>query len=547
MTRRLSLSLAMLAAGISLLVAAGVALAAGGAGEARKGGTLRLASFQDPDSIDTALAYTPFSWPIVYATCAKLFNLPDASGAEGTKIVPEVVRAWTVSRDGRTYTFDLKRAFRFHTGAPVTAQSFADAFNRDAQPKLRSPAVDFMREIAGADAVRRGTAKSISGIRVLGRYRLKIRLTRPVGDFTARLTMPFFCPILPDTPVDKEVIDDPAGSGPYYVADRVVNEQIVLKRNPNYGGGRPANVDDVVWKTGESREACLVAVQQDLVDHCVHFSIPLTAYRPLAGQYGINRSGGQLFVMPGLATWFLVFNHDRPAFKGPGQIPLKRAINFAIDRPALTRPFGYLAGRRTDQLLPPALGARAESIYPLDGPNLTAAKRWLARARFTPTKLVVYASNSPSQVEIAQVVAFDLRQLGIAVEVKYFDAAALLERVETRGEPFDINLNGWAADFADAGSFLEPILNGTDLGPTENINLSYFDDPATNARIEAATRLTGEARRKAWADLDVDLMRENPPVAPIIHTNNRAFISKSLGCFLFHPVYGLDIAAVCKK
>src|SRR6186997_2389278 len=176
MTRRLSLSLAMLAAGISLLVAAGVALAAGGAGEARKGGTLRLASFQDPDSIDTALAYTPFSWPIVYATCAKLFNLPDASGAEGTKIVPEVVRAWTVSRDGRTYTFDLKRAFRFHTGAPVTAQSFADAFNRDAQPKLRSPAVDFMREIAGADAVRRGTAKSISGIRVLGRYRLKIRL-----------------------------------------------------------------------------------------------------------------------------------------------------------------------------------------------------------------------------------------------------------------------------------------------------------------------------------------------------------------------------------
>ena len=94
---------------------------------------------------------------------------------------------------------------------------------------------------------------------------------------------------------------------------------------------------------------------------------------------------------------------------------------------------------------------------------------------------------------------------------------------------------------------LEPILNAKDLGPTRNANLSYFDDPATNARVEAATRLTGDARRKAWADLDVDLMRDNPPVAPIIHANNRVFISRSLGCFLFHPLYGIDVAAACKR
>ena len=46
-----------------------------------------------------------------------------------------------------------------------------------------------MREIVGAVAVMEGKAKAISGVRVLGRYRLQIRLTRPVGDFTARLTM----------------------------------------------------------------------------------------------------------------------------------------------------------------------------------------------------------------------------------------------------------------------------------------------------------------------------------------------------------------------
>ena len=84
-------------------------------------------------------------------------------------------------------------------------------------------------------------------------------------------------------------------------------------------------------------------------------------------------------------------------------------------------------------------------------------------------------------------------------------------------------------------------------GRPATLNFSYFDDPETNARIEAAAKLTGDARRKAWADLDVDLMRSNPPWAPIRNSLNRSLISKSFGCFLFHPIYGVDIAAACKK
>jgi hypothetical protein len=65
--------------------------------------------------------------------------------------------------------------------------------------------------------------------------------------------------------------------------------------------------------------------------------------------------------------------------------------------------------------------------------------------------------------------------------------------------------------------------------------------------MDAANRLTGEARRRAWADLDIDLMRDNPPWAPFVHTQNRTLVSRSTGCVLVHPVNGLDIAAACKK
>ena len=135
MARGLAPAVVMLVLGLGSFVAAGVA---GPTGEARKGGTLRMSTPADVDFIDPALAYRPRSWLFGYATCAKLFNYPDAAGAAGTRLVEEVVDRTTISRDGRTYTFDLKRTFRFHTGAPVTAQSFAAAFNRVANPMRKS-------------------------------------------------------------------------------------------------------------------------------------------------------------------------------------------------------------------------------------------------------------------------------------------------------------------------------------------------------------------------------------------------------------------------
>ena len=65
--------------------------------------------------------------------------------------------------------------------------------------------------------------------------------------------------------------------------------------------------------------------------------------------------------------------------------------------------------------------------------------------------------------------------------------------------------------------------------------------------MEAASRLSGPARRNAWADLDADLMRNDPPWAPIVHAAFRTFVSPSFGCVVLHPIYGIDLAAACKK
>ena len=239
-----------------------------------------------------------------------------------------------------------------------------------------------------------------------------------------------------------------------------------------------------------------------------------------------------------MSTEYVVFNHDRPAFRGPGQIPLKKAINYAIDRPAMARAWGYLAGKRSDQMLPPSL-ARPTSIYPLAGADPTTARRWLERAKVRPRQLVLYASSSgPPRVAMAQVLVFNLKQIGIDVEVKYFDTEVLASKAATPGEPFDLLQLGWGADYADAAGFIVSLLA---LG---GVNI---DDPGLQRRIDAVNRLTGDARRRAWADLDIDLMRNNPPWAPTFHSQRRTLVSRSVGCVLVHPVYGFDIAAACKK
>lgn len=540
MRARVWLSVVMLVAGTGLLAAAALA------GPAQKrGGTLRLARTRDFDSLDPAIGYLSDTWKLEFATCAKLYNYPDKPVPEGARVIPEVAKSFPkVSKDGKTQTIELKRSYGFHTGQRITAANFVAAINRDASPMLQSPAAQYLHEIAGADAVISGRARTISGVKAAGAYQLRIRTTRPLFDLVSRLTMPFFCPLPTSTPLEE--IDNPPGSGPYYIASHVPNRQVVLKRNRFYRGQRPANVDQVVWTLGVGFSACEQGVERNELDECAAF--PRSDAREIAAKYGVNRKDGRFFFNPVLGTSFFAFNHDRPGFKGPGQIPRKQAINWALDRRALVATTGYLGGKRTDQILPPAMG-RDESIYPL-GPvteqRLVKARALLAKARFRPKALVLYVSNLLTASAQAQIFQFNLKRLGIDVEIKYFPPGAPEAKASTRGEPYDVLLSGWGIDYADPISFFVA-LDGTRIRKTGNTNSAYFDRPQYNREIARIGRMSGEARREAWAALDLEMMRNDPPWAPFLNFVNRDFVSKSFGCYVFNPVFSLDIAAACKK
>jgi len=549
LSKKLSLSIAFVVIGASLLLAAGFASTANSASPAKvskglaQGGTLNVDFFTDVDYTDPALDYLSTGWELEYATCLKLMNYPDANGAKGSQLQPEAAAGFPkVSNNGKTYDFTVNASFtKFSNGAAVGPANFAYAINRDANPKMQSPSTPFLADIAGAQAAIDGKASSVSGVKVKGSH-LIISLTQAAPDFLARIAMPFFCAIPTNLPIDANGVDTLPSAGPYYISDRTANKSIVLKRNPNYKGKRPHNVNQVVYTIGNSQEAIRLRAESGATD-IADAVLPSAAYAELAQKYGINK--GQFWVKPQLTVSYLAMNNDRPIFKGNAK--LRRAVNFAIDRKAILNQAGYLAGKRTDQILPPGMsGFRDADIYPLKGPNFNFAKK-LASGSTRDGKIVYYTSNTSVSAAVAQIVQFDLKQIGLDVEIKQFARAVQIQKEGTRGEPFDITSEGWIADYADPFDFINVLLSGDSLHDSNNNNISYFNDPTYNKKMLAAAKLSGAARYSTYGALDVDISKNAAPWAARSNNNDRILVSKRLGCFTFNAIYSVDLAAVCIK
>src|SRR5438034_2308937 len=423
--RSTKLWLTLLALAAALL---GAAPASAGTG-VKTGGTLNVDLSTDVDYTDPALSYLSTGWELEYATCLKLVNYPDANGARGSVLVPEAAAGFPrVSNSGKTYDFTVKAGFtKFSNGQPVTAASFKAAIDRDADPKMQSPALAFISDIVGAGE------SPVSGVRVSGNH-LQITLTRAAPDFLARLAMPFFCAVPSNLDHDANGVITPPSAGPYYIASRDLNKQIVLKRNPYYRGTRPHNASQIVYTVGNSLEATYLRTQQASTEYAAG-GIPPSSYADAASKYGINK--GQFWVRPILQTSYFALNTSRPIFKD--NLPLRKAVNYAIDRRAMLAQSGYLAGKRTDQILPPGMaGFRDADLYPLKGPNFAFAKK-LAKGNTRDGHIVLYTSNRGAAPLRAQILQFDLKQIGLDVETKLLARGVQTEKTGTRGEPFDMS------------------------------------------------------------------------------------------------------------
>jgi peptide/nickel transport system substrate-binding protein len=527
----------MIGSAVVVLLATLCMAGAATANTAKTGGTLNVDLTTDVDYTDPALSYLSTGWELEYATCLKLMNYPDGIGPKTSQLIPEAAAGFPkVSNNGRTYDFTISTGFtKFSDGTKVTAASFKAAFDRNADPKMQSPAGAFMSDVVGA------STSPVSGVKAQGNH-LIVTLTKASPDFLARVAMPFFCAIPANLPHDSNGVLTLPAAGPYYVASRTPNKSILLKTNPYYKGKRPHNAAQINYTIGNSLDATYLRVLQGSTDYASG-GIPPASYAEAAEKFGINK--GQFWVQPLLSTSYLAFNTSRGIFKN--NVALRKAVNQAIDRRALLSQSGFLAGKRTDQILPPGIaGFRDADLFPLKQPNIAAAKK-LAQGHTGDGNVVLYESNRGASPLRAQIIQYNLSQIGLKVDTKLFARAVQLTKEGTRGEPFDIADESWGADYADPYDFINVLLDGRNIQEQNNTNFAYFNDPKFNKQMTDASLLSGPARYKAYGNLDVAIMQEAVPWAPRANSNNRMLVSKRVGCFSYSAIYTVDLAALCLK
>jgi ABC-type transport system substrate-binding protein len=544
MRRKQVLSLFMLVLGVAMLVAAisvGAASSSAkkaGSAEAKKGGTLKLNQAEsDFDFVDPQLAYRTDDWSMIYSTSMPLVGFQEKAGAAGAQLVPIGATAFpTVSGNGKTYTFHVRPGLKFSDGSAVTAASYQRSWERILSPKMGSPLgvnLSLQDDIVGAKAFLDGKAAHISGISAKG-LTLTFHLTSPNATFVSILSMQWFTAVKANTPYSSTGLNVYPAAGPYYIASRDPGRSTVLKRNPYYKGNRPANPDQMVFTPNVNTDQSLLQVKAGQSDLDI-IGVPSTAAAGLAQQYGVNK--GRFFVGPTSCVNYMAMNNARAPFNN---LAVRKAVEYAIDRPAQVRLLGAYAGKRTSQMLVPGIpGYKPFNAYPIKGADVAKAKAVGGAAIAAAPALNVIHTTSTASTNRAQVAEFNLKQVGFKINDVPTPATNYYQVIQTKGTTYNFVTNGgWCADYFDPFDYLNVLFDGRKLQPANNNNYAYFNNAAFNKGLDHASSLSGSARAAAYAQLDKDLMTKYAPVVPWVISTNRYFVSSRTKNWIYSSYFG---------
>ncbi len=514
--------------------------------------TLKIPLVNDElGSADPAVTRGPVFAQLAYSTCPALLNYPDAEGARGRTLRPEVAAAPpVVSGDGRTYSFRVRPGFRFSPPSEqtVTAETFRYTIERALSPKLAqgggpNQLGQILQGVEGASAYAAGRAAHISGITATGDT-LTIRLKEPAGDLPARLRLSFFCPVPVGTPVVwGGGSDTPIPmAGPYYVSARS-DGQVVVERNPNYTGDRPRRLDRIVYTTGVTATDAVARVASGNADY-VNGTItgfdpagPLAPGGSLDRRYGLGsragRAGRPRYVAnpaPGIDA--IAFNTRRSLF---ADARMRRAVAAALDRSTLAKLFGE---QPTDRLIPPAVSGLSANVAYANEPDLTTARRLVGRARRTA---VLYYCGDPVSRRVAGVIRSNLARIGVTVRI---DASlGCLSGPEPRRlAAADMQLVSRFDAVVDPAGFVELPLGDSYFAP------GYLSSTSLRRQIVGARRTRGAARTAAYEALDTALVRDEAAIAVYASGINPELFSERVGCRISQGALNLvDLGALCLR
>jgi ABC-type oligopeptide transport system substrate-binding subunit len=551
MHKRLLLSIAMLAIGAAMLAAASFASSQGST--ARKGGIVKFSLFAGIENIDPQRSYYVPEWQYEWLTARMMLNFAHKTGGRGYRLVNDGVSSYTVSKNGKTYTFHIRRGMKLSNGAKITSANYRHALLRVLNPNVGSPLASFLTDpaavnIVGALAYNNGDAQDVSGIKSLGPNTLRISLIAPNPLLPTLMALPPTGAVatnLPYSPVTSVNSGNPlAAGGRYYVQEYVPDRSIKIRKNRFYKAQgappTPGQVDGFDYDIGTQQDQALLLVKNGQLDWAAD-GLPPSAWGPLFAQYGTK---GRARVFSTSVVDYVTMNNTKGPFKTTN---VRKAVANGIGRNALVNIRGPRAGHAQCSLLTPAIPGYKRCTTYGNNPNLSKA-RPLASGH-TGDQINFWYTASTTGTQIQQLASAQLNAIGFHnIQTRPFQSG-LFSALGRKGNDYDFALVGWAADFPDPYDYINKLLSGETIQDVQNNNTAYFNNGTANRLMRKAAGLKGQKRLTAYGNLDNQIQKTWSPIAPIDNRNDREFFSSRIDTktIIQSPIYEIDLGKLALK
>lgn len=501
--------------------------------DAAAASALRIATGREIESLDPLFVDGPEAGLVASALFEGLTVLhpktaqPEAGGAE----------SWTVSPDGLTYTFALRKDAQWSDGKPVKASDYIFAWRRTLDPGSGAYYGFLFDCIKGAEEFRKGESKDFNlvGIRSPSDLQLEITLRNPTPYFLELVSGASFYPLheekvsaLKDQAFKAENL---VGNGPFVLTAWKHKQKLILTKSPSYARASEIKLERAEIYPIESFKTALNMYEAGEIDWLTRLPPHLVSDLEKRPDFHTG---------PKLNTVYLRFNTKAKAF---ADVRLRRAVSMAIDRKILAAKVAREGQIAAERFVAPGLYNQLPA--PLVSLNVAEARKLVSEVKrdhgALPSADLLFISDEQSN-RVAQAISVMLKKnLDLNVAPKNLERGVFYGILDSNKH--DLARSSFTARYFDPVSFLEKFTS-------DNLtnNLTGFANKDFDDRIASAKKERDPKKREAFlVEAERILVKEAVAIVPLYHnTSVDMWKADILGLYSnpigVHPLRNISLA-----
>lgn len=473
----------------------------------------------DPESLDPHKTSTVYEANII----RDLFMGLMIHNAKA-ELEPGAAESYTVSTDGKVYTFKMRAGATWSDGSPVTADDFVYSWRRLVDPATAAEYAYMLSPVVNADAITKGEKKPEElGVKAVDANTFEVTLNAPTPYFLEMLTHQATYPVSKANIDAKGVEFIKAGNlvsnGAYTLAEFVPNDHIKAVKNPKFYDAANVKIDTVNYMPTEDRSTAMKRLEAGELDS--NDDIPTEQLTDLKAKFG-----DQVRIGPYMGTYYYVFKTDKAPWDN---VKLRHAISMAIDRDYLAEKVWQNTMLPAYGFVPPGIeGYTSKFTDYADKSQLDRedeAKKVLAELGYgpdKPLKMEIRYNTSENHKNTAVAIQEQLKPLGIEVTLLNTDTKTHYGHLEQKGD-YDIARAGWIADYKDPANFLDLCKTGT------GNNYGQYSNKDYDALMgEAASATDGAARMAKLSEAEGLGVARDLCVVPLLYYSYHTIVSNKI-------------------